>query len=415
MKKILSLILALTCVFSLISCGESTCEAHKDFDGDGYYCDICGAIFSCPDHVDADDDGACDTCGAAYECVGHADANFDGKCDRCKAPYVCPGHKDVNGVGRCDVCNAKFVCSHEDERGDGKCDKCLAPFTCANHKDYDIDGTCDLCKGAIDCGEDGHRDLDSNSICDICNQPYACSGFMDADADGTCDECGADELTHSKVLKPDSVAAFMYAYANSAPTKVTTKTVRTVGRGDSYTLTSSSTLLAGTIAGKSAAIYEETYQQLRDVESGSGNTEISVFETVEVKKEFVQGPGVRTTTNGKAGPWNKREASFVPTKGSIALRITEETIKDVKFTVDGKFNIMEFSVSKANLRAVFGTTDDIPNLDASGDVSVILTSNGSTISSVVIAYTVSATSGTPFQSVVIEANYEYSVQIFSID
>ena len=418
MKKILSFILILTFALSFASCGSTvTCEAHKDYDGDGYYCDICGAIYICPDHADADEDGACDTCGAAYECEGHADANKDGVCDRCKAPYTCPGHKDVNGVGKCDICNAKFICSHVDADGNGKCDKCLAAFTCANHKDFNADGFCDFCLGALDCGEDAHRDVDGNSLCDICGEPYACPGYIDADGDSECDECGAVQTLHGKTGKPDSVAAFMYAYANSAPTKVLTETVRTVGRGtDSYTLTSTSSLFAGTIGGKSAAVYEETSQQLRAVEDGAGETEESVFETVEFKKEFIQDKGVRETSNGRTGMWNSRGTNFAPTKGSIALAITEGTIKDVKFTITDTQHVMEFKVAKANISKVFGVTADGKDvIEASTDVSVVLTSNGTTVTSVVISYVVQATKDIPYQSVVIEATYDYAVQVFSIN
>lgn len=417
MKKILSFTLALLCVFSLASCGsENTCEAHKDFDGDGYYCDLCGAIYICPDHADADEDGACDTCGSAYECEGHQDANKDGKCDRCKAPYTCPGHKDINGVGKCDICNAKFICDHLDADGNGKCDKCLSTFACANHKDYDADGFCDFCLGMLECGPDSHRDVDANSLCDICGEPYACPGYIDADSDSECDECGAVELSHGKVSKPDSVVAFMRAYANSAPTKITSETLRTVGRGSSYyTLSIYSTLLSGTIAGKSAAVYEETKQQLRDVESGSGETEESVFEVVETKKEFLQGKGLRETKNGKAGNWKEKGTNFAPTKGSIALNITEETVKDVKFTITENKHVMEFKVSKANHAKVFGQTDGVANVDATADVSVVLVSNGTTITSVVITYTVAQSKDIPYQSVVIETEYDYSVQVFSIN
>ena len=420
MKKILSFTLALLIVFSLASCGGSavTCDAHKDYDGDGYYCDICGAIYICPDHVDEDEDGACDTCAAAYECDGHADANKDGVCDKCKAPFTCPGHKDVNGVGKCDICNAKFICDHVDADGNLKCDKCLAAFTCANHKDANADGFCDFCLGALECGPDSHRDVDGNSLCDICGTAYACSGYIDADGDSECDECGAIKTLHGKPGKADSIAAFMYAYANSAPTKVVSETVRTIGRGtSSYTLVTNSSLFAGTIAGKAAAVYEQSGQELNDIESGAGETEESVFKSVNYKKEFLQDKGVRETKDGKSGNWSARGTNFAPTKGSIALRITEETVKDLKFTITDTKHVMEFKVTKANVASVFGVSaegNDMTDTNAS-DVSVVITSNGTTIESVVISYTVSATKDIPYRSVVISTDYEYSVQVFSIN
>ena len=416
MKKIFVVVLVLSFVLPLVSCfGSSTCEVHKDRNGDGYYCDECGAIFVCPSHFDEDEDGRCDTCEAPYECPGHADVNKDGLCDRCKAEFSCLRHVDVNGVGRCDNCKAKFICDHEDEGQDGKCDKCRAPFTCTNHKDYDADGFCNLCKGMLECGDGAHRDVDANAVCDICGDPYLCAGYIDVDTDGECDECGATKAVHSKSVKADSVVAFMRAYANSCPTKVVTETVRTIGRPNSYTLVTRTSLLAGTIAGKAATVYEEVYQTLNDVESGSGVTEQSVFKTVEFKKEYIEGKGMRKTQDGKVGPWNPREKNFAPTKGSIALAITEETIKDVSFTIKDNVHVMEFKVAKANFASVFGAVDGVANVDATSDVSVVLTSNGVTITSVLITYTVAATSAIPYQTVVISANYDYAVQVFSID
>ena len=101
----------------------------------------------------------------------------------------------------------------------------------------------------------------------------------------------------------------------------------------------------------------------------------------------------------------------------MALRITEETIKDVKFTITETKHVMEFKVTKANIAGVFGINvegNDMTDTNAS-DISVVITSNGTTIESVVISYTVSATKDIPYRSVVISTNYEYSVQVFSIN
>ena len=413
MKKIISLLLIIVCLFSFAACGrKKTCENHKDYDGN-MYCDLCGAIFVCPDHADADANGACDTCGSAYTCIGHADANKDNRCDRCKAPYRCPGHKDVGSDGKCDICNAIFVCEHLDENSDQVCDKCRAHFNCASHQDLNADGFCDFCEAEYVCTD--HRDTDANSICDTCGVNYSCPGHIDADENGRCDECGAFGSALNEV-NPKSVAAYIRAYNNSLPTKVTTETTRTVGGGTvSYTLVSTSTLITGNIAGKTAAVYEESYQELRDVESGAGDTIESVFKTTTLKKEFIQGKGVRLTEDGVKGNWNPRETNFAPTKGSIALGIKEDNIKVKSFTVEGNLHTMEFTVSKANIQAVFGMNGALPNVDATNDVNVTITSNGATITSVVIRYTVPATKDLPMQNVVIEAYYDYSIQNITVD
>ena len=411
MKKLLSLFLIVLCVFSLASCSGGECESHKDYDGN-MICDLCNAIFVCPDHADADLNGACDTCGASLICSNHVDANKDRKCDKCKAPFTCPGHRDTASDGKCDICNAMFICVHTDEDSDQVCDKCRAHFECPSHQDLNSDGFCDFCESEFVCTD--HSDTDADGVCDSCGERYSCPGHIDADEDGKCDECGAFGGALNQV-NPQSVAAFVRAYNNSTPTKIATKVERTVGAGkSSYTLVSKTSLVAGNIAGKLAAIYEESYQELRDVESGSGDTVESVFKTTTVKKEFLQGRGVRVTTDGKALNWNPRETNFAPTKGSIALAIKEDNINVKSFKIEENRHVMEFTVPKAKVQEVFGANGAVANVDATSDVNVVLTSNGATITSVVISYSVQGTKDVPPQVVVIEAHYEYSIQKISI-
>ena len=413
MKRFLALILAIVSVFSFAACSwfEEECTAHKDYDGD-MYCDLCGAIYVCPGHTDADMNGACDVCGALYDCPGHADANKDGLCDHCKAAYKCPGHRDTGADGQCDICKASFTCIHIDENSDKVCDICRAHFTCASHQDLNGDGYCDFCEAEYICTD--HRDTDANGVCDSCGESYSCPGHIDADNDGRCDECAAYGSALNEV-NPKTVAAFIRAYANSLPSKITTNTKRTVGSaGSDYTVESSSTLITGNVAGKTAAVYEETYQELRDVDSGAGDKVLSVFKTVTLKKEFIQGSGVRTTTDGVKSSWNKKETNFAPTKGSIAIGITEDRIVVKSFSIEENKHVMEFTVPVANVQAVFGMNGALPNVDATKDVSVVLTSNGATITSVVISYTVLPTKDIPVQNVVIEAYYDYSIQDITI-
>ncbi len=416
MKKLLSLTLIVLCVFSLASCfgnSDTTCAAHKDYDGN-MYCDLCGAIYVCPDHCDADSNGACDTCGSAYTCSGHADANKDGKCDKCKANYRCPGHRDTAADGKCDICSAMFICEHIDSNSDQVCDKCRAYFNCLSHQDLNADGFCDFCEAEYVCTD--HRDTDANSVCDTCGESYTCPGHIDADGDGKCDECSAFGSALNEV-NPKSVAAFIRAFNNSLPTKTTTETTITVGSGkDSYVLSLSSSLVTGNIAGKNAAIYEESKQELNSVDAGSGDTIINVFKTTTEKREYLQGRGLRVTVDGVRGSFDSKGTNFAPSKGDImkGMKITEENIKVKSFTIEENLHIMEFTVSKANAQAVFGMNGAIANVAATSDVNVTLTSNGATITSIVITYKVNATKDVPAQEFVIEAKYDYSIQNITI-
>ena len=421
MKKLLSLTLALLLIaLSLASCsfpfGSSSkeCTAHSDVDAN-MYCDTCGIIFICPGHADADENGYCDNCSAPYICESHADANKDGRCDICAAPYVCYEHRDVAGDGQCDICLATFVCYHVDRNDNALCDECGANFKCTNHRDIDPnDGYCDFCEAAYVC--ESHKDANGDAVCDLCAAAYSCPGHRDADTNEICDECGASMSSQGGAVNPKSVAAFVRAYSNSLPTRIDTSTVRTVGLGkDSYTLSSESTLVTGSIAGKNATIYSESYQELRDVASGSGDTEEKVFKTVTLKKEFLQGRGTRDTVDGVRSSWNSRGTNFAPTKGSIALNINENNITVSAYEISENSHVMRFTVDKDKIQEVFGMNGVLPNVDATNLVNVTLVSNGATISSVVISYTVSSSKDMPAQSVVIEAEYKYSIQNITID
>ena len=79
MKKIISLLLALTCVFAFFACDdEEPVEApcvHADADKDGF-CDSCDYPVSkvfCETCVDADENGICDVCGATIQQNGPAE------------------------------------------------------------------------------------------------------------------------------------------------------------------------------------------------------------------------------------------------------------------------------------------------------------------------------------------------------
>lgn len=421
MKKILSLALVLVSVFLLASCTGSTataCENHVDANGD-FTCDTCGAMYICQNHVDANADALCDTCMAPYTCPGHADANNDGKCDVCLAAYTCPGHTDVNADGRCDVCLYEFICQHTDADGNGVCDKCMSRFTCQKHMDSnDADSKCDYCGQEFECVD--HRDVNGDSVCDICAEPYTCPGHIDANKDDKCDRCGAFGSALTDV-KADSIAAFIRASKNSEPTKVVTNTVYVTGEGSSaraYNI--SSVLVSGTVDGSIAAVYTSEYPTLKNVEEGSGNIIVDVIANNVYKMEFLQGSGVRETLNGVVQKVGGNEwavgKNFAPAKGEIALGITASNINVTEFVIEENRHEMHFVVSKAKVNEVFGKTGATANIDASGDVNVILTSNGAVITSVQISYKIAGSSkdNIPDQTVTIVTEYGYSVQSIDI-
>ena len=82
MKKIIALLLALTCAFALFACGA--CTEHVDADPKDAKCDVCGAAVACDTCVDADPkDAKCDVCGKAVACAACVDEDRNGACDVC--------------------------------------------------------------------------------------------------------------------------------------------------------------------------------------------------------------------------------------------------------------------------------------------------------------------------------------------
>ena len=397
---------------------STACETHVDADGN-YYCDVCSAIYICQNHVDANADSLCDTCTAPYVCPGHADANNDGSCDVCLGAYTCPGHTDTNGDGRCDVCRYEFICAHTDADSDGVCDKCQSAFNCESHQDGNADGKCDYCAQVYVCVD--HRDANGDSVCDLCSASYTCPGHIDANKDEKCDRCGAFGSALTDV-KADSVAAFIRAANNSEPTKIEINDVRVIGTASAnVTLYNHALFICGTVDGNIAAIYEREYQNFNSVEAGSGTTILGVTANNTHKKEFLQGSGIRETVNGvvkktdDGSEWG-RGMNFIPSKGEIGLNITADNITDVKFAIEENRHEMSFTVPKANVTEVFDKTGVTPNVDASGDVSVIITSNGAVITSVQYTFTIapSTKDNIPLQTVTMVVEYDYSVQSITI-
>lgn len=175
MKKILAIILALSCAFVMFACDE-----------DPAVCETC---------VDEDKNCVCDVCEKAIECK---DADTDGKCDNCGKDVAgapaCTEHKDENTDDRCDVCGANLVTggcrAHFDKDKDLKCDTCGADIECTVHIDVDKNGKCDVCEAVVECTV--HIDVVKDAKCDVCGADVACTAHVDVDKNGKCDVCKAD-------------------------------------------------------------------------------------------------------------------------------------------------------------------------------------------------------------------------------
>lgn len=197
----------------------------------------------------------------------------------------------------------------------------------------------------------------------------------------------------------DTITEINNMYNAFAPSMIVTETTQTFGN---YTLTSSSTLKTGKVDGFDASVYEYSYQRLRSVEDGATAEIVGVIETVTGKWEYHAEKGYRE--NG--GKWDDGY-DFAPEAGAIALKITADTVQDLKNDSENK--TITFTVLAANTEAVLGNKID-------ADVAVTLTHSGADITGVTLTYTVSNADNADYPeiSVVIKAQYSYDSQQITI-
>ncbi len=209
--------------------------------------------------------------------------------------------------------------------------------------------------------------------------------------------CGGDDDGATAL---DEVAAM---YAVSQPTKVVATTTHQFG---SKTLTGTYVLTTGYIDGDTpAATYSSKYQQMRDVESGSGQEIVTPIEDVEELVEYVEGKGTRTTVNGKRSSWDKEGASIIPEKGAVAINLDSSVIS--QFTYEN--NVLTFTVPAASTEAVLG-------MAIAADALVVVTTNGTEVIGVSISYTEAADAETNVEQTVvsIEVKYTYDLEKVTI-
>ncbi len=163
-------------------------------------------------------------------------------------------------------------------------------------------------------------------------------------------------------------------FKSVAPTKVVTKTTEKVGV---TVLTSTSTLLSGKVDGKAAATYEFNNMELRTVEEGSGDVEVLPWVEVSGLWEFHEDKGVRID----GGKWVDDMYNFAPGAGDAALNVTDDLVKDV--VNDEANKTVTFTVAAENTKAVF-------DKEIGTDVKVVVTHDGSAITSVTLDYVIPA-------------------------
>lgn len=238
----------------------------------------------------------------------------------------------------------------------------------------------------VGCGECEHADENGDKICDKCSTPYV------ADING-----------YAKTIE---------CYKNSLPTKVVTTSIQNFYDYDDdgekivvYDLESETILVSGKSAGLDATVETTVREVLRDVISSEAV--IGPIQTVESKREYLQGYGVRTT----GYDWVEG-TNFAPRLGSIGIDITLENIWDATYTEEAYNNAFSFTVKKEDVAAVFGKT--VQDLSTDSDIKVTITNDGAVVTGISISYTMKAYDNFPERSVEINVSYGYDVEVINI-
>ena len=216
--------------------------------------------------------------------------------------------------------------------------------------------------------------------------------------------CGKEE----ELTDVQKVAQY---YANSLPTKVVTTSTQSIMNTSGVAvaiLTGKYEFVTGTISGKLASV--QTYEQdyIREVAEGANAVVVGPINTDTGSLEYLEGYGRRT--NG--GAWDPNGLNFGPTAGSIAINLKEDLLTNVKYTAGANgTNTLTFSVSNANIAAVFGANaDDAALLTANSDVEVTIINDGAFINSITFSYSIAGTRYYPERRVSMTTTYEYEVQ-----
>jgi len=257
-----------------------------------------------------------------------------------------------------------------------------APKEC-KHSDANVDGICDICGDVVGL--------------DICNH-------TDANNDKVCDSCGASLAPVSEIA--DDIEALNTKYNAVAPTKVVINTKQSFG---DYVLSGKSTFKSGKVDGYAAAVFENTYQQLRDIESGSNAEIVDIIETITELWEYSEENGYRE--NG--GKWDPYGYDFSPMAGDIAINISEELITE--FVNDAENGMVTFKVSADNAEKVFGealTSDR--DYKVEGDISVTIYYSVADITGISYSYSVKNSDNKNHPTVAIEVSAEYSYKTETI-
>lgn len=212
-------------------------------------------------------------------------------------------------------------------------------------------------------------------------------------------------MTGALVSCGGGVKDVLEMYENSAPTKVEAKTVETSG---SIVLNGLFTITTGNISGKTAAVYEEKYQRMRDIESGGETANVyGEIEDVHNLFHYIDGKGTRQVnpeTFNVISDWNPEGKVFAINQGVFTLNLKGKYLKGE----DYEGHTLTATVPAKHTGSVFGT-------DLGVDARLVITDNGAQIVGVHIEYTLPADGNVQATTVVIDIKYTYDNERITIN
>ena len=206
-------------------------------------------------------------------------------------------------------------------------------------------------------------------------------------------------------------------YENSQPSKIVATTTQIFGveyNADGevvfagHKLNGTYTLTVGEVDGKAAAVYESVQDRLGTVEEGGGQDIREPIFTDKIVKEYIEGTGLRITTNGKKGKWDSEGSSLIPERGAIALNIS----KSIASSYEYADNVLKFTVKEEDTEELFGSGNGVQS-----DVSVEIITDGVFVIGAKVSYAVPADeeNNVSESTIVIEVVYTYDFETISID
>ncbi len=191
-------------------------------------------------------------------------------------------------------------------------------------------------------------------------------------------------------------------FDSNAPSKIVVNTTVKFGDSDVELIDTVKLEKGTTRDGKSATVYEYIKDSLTSIEDGSVVEIIPFINSTSTKMVYLEGKGVKIDD----GRWDSDAYDFAPSKGDVALNLTEKKLSDV-FVKDG---VIYATIPAEHTAYVIGEEYAVEY-----DVELEIKTYDGFVSEIKMSYVVEGTKDYPDITVTIKAEYSYSVLTVNVD